>query len=86
MESLGHIGATPDPNSREYTGQWRLLNIAVQEPFSTGIAGRQITPVLFRTEGARGSNPLTSHTTYPHRATTGTAVYLALEGVTTLQP
>ena len=57
---VGHIGATPHPNRTDNTGQRRPLNIAVQQPFSTSIAGRPTTPVLSRTEEARGSNPLTS--------------------------
>ena len=38
MGRWGHIGATTEPNSTDNTGQWRLLNIAVQQSFSTGIA------------------------------------------------
>jgi len=56
----GHIGATPDGSARDNRGQRRPVVAPGQRLYPRSGAGRPDTPILSRTEEARGSNPLTS--------------------------
>jgi hypothetical protein len=63
-----HRGHTLHQRGTDSSGHWRSANAAGQQRFSGSNTGRAATPVLSRTEEARGANPLTStHTSPAHR-------------------
>jgi hypothetical protein len=62
--AVGPHRATSLPTVKDNYGYQRSGNAAAQQPFPTSITGCATTPMLSRTEEARGSNPLTSA---PHK-------------------
>ena len=63
--AVGPHRATSLPTVKDNYGYQRSGNAAAQQPFPTSITGCATTPMLSRTEEARGSNPLTSSPQQP---------------------